>query len=172
LKEYNKAIQNLANTNSKLIFENYDINHASIVIGNIFRTSNEIVCIYDNDLSGDVLSSSEYINLEKEIEQFVSKKNTKLILVYKNQVNSKYHSFWKNLKLKYSVNLEIVKANDKLQNNVTDFLGSNLNFMVADKSKFRLEKTSESGDRGAICSFNNKGFSENLHNIFIDNYNQ
>jgi hypothetical protein len=165
LEEYEKRIKILSYSKSKVIFKNSSHEHASIVLSYLLKTSKEEVCIYDDDLSGDIAEQSVDNKLLTSFTEYIkSKKRLKIVINFLGKKN-KFQTTLLSLQDSYPETFQIKKANNDFIKEVENCTYSDLNFAIGDKSKFRIEY-GQRGERKALCSFNSESNVQLFRPIF------
>ena len=157
IEEYKIAIERLAKNQSDLVFNNSGIEHAAIVLSNIFKNS-DVVKIYANDMNGEISSQGCY---NQSINEFISRGgNLQIVLDNITNISSTLRSIInkKSAEIKISNNefrdsLKFISKNNQLNY-----------FAVGDNKMVRIEVDNKS--HKALCSFNLPDTGKVLSNFF------
>lgn len=165
LQNYEKNNETLAKYKSPLVFENWDLPHASIVIKTIVDFSEHEVLIYDKDLSGDLSSGEDIAEVvandeaEQVLEEFKKNKRAELLKSFENhlkqgknlfivvdEIKNRESETCKKLKeweKKYPFFLSVSEATDQFKqavNNLSDSEGRKVSYMaVGDMTSYRVQ---------------------------------
>jgi len=167
IKSYITAVEMLAKTQSSFLFDNSSHLHAAIVVTTMLKYSNIDVCIYDDDLSGDI--ADKYEPFYSELSSFFERGKTLKILIEKNNFKeTRIYETLYNLKSKYPNYLFVRQANDSFSSEIKNVYNSPINFAVSDSKAYRIEKIEvpKTEKRSAFCCFNEKRVAEQLKRIF------
>jgi hypothetical protein len=170
LENYKKSVEILAFSESNLVFKNSNHFHANIVLTNIVKNSKKNICIYDDDLSGDIaLLDNQFIT---ELTEFIKRKETVLKICIKEHCTS--NNFQNQLLniAKSNPNKVFIKlANKAFKDEIIKEFDSDLNFAIGDVKMFRLEYgNSKIEERKAFCSFNNEEYPAKINRIFDNHF--
>jgi len=148
--KYKNAIQDLANNRSKLSFNNSGPIHASIVISNIFKHSNDIVRIYANNMNGEISNHGDYLS---ELDSFLqSNKRLWLILdKYPLQKSEAYNKIF--TASQKSNKIQIRRSTADMTREIAYNFTQETHFITGDDTMFRIEYDNHMHQ--ALCSFNN-----------------
>jgi hypothetical protein len=153
---YRIAIENLAKNNDPSVFNNSEPAHAAIVLGNIFKNSNNSVKIFAKDFNGKVSDNDYYTTYLKSYLD----KNKPITVVFEEvpKPTSKALALLQKYKcIKDSnISIKVLTENSPLK--------SSPNFTVGDNKMFRVETSKE--DYTAVCSFNNIEFCSELESLY------
>ena len=165
LVDYQTNVEILAKNKINYTFSNVSPHHASIVINTLLKFSENIVRMFDGDLSGDIANthSESFTIIEKHVSN-----GKKLHIVIKDEIVSTTSKFLKKLREKYPDRVKLKIASPKFCQSIYSVFNDNIGCTIGDKSAFRLEK--EDGCRKAICNFNNPGYIEELISIFDNEF--
>lgn len=157
VSEYREIVNEIAKKrDNKLVISPTD-KHAAIIFKNLLEQASREVLIYDKDLSGDLLKlESGSLDL---LKSKVSK-NIKFLFI----VDSKEEILHELTPVLGFENVSFIVADDHFKKTVREKLGNDYYFAVVDGSMFRLEF--KDGSRNAICSFNDKTYSQNIIEVF------
>jgi hypothetical protein len=152
---YRIAIENLAKLKADTLFKNSGSSHAAIVLGNIFKSSNDSVKMIAKDFNGEVSGNPYYI---EALTGFL-KSNKSITIIFEGSPNpdSKALSLLNQYRLSKPAHISLRVINKPLQ-------VSPPNFTIGDNSMFRYETNKEVYT--ALCSFNDKDFVAKLDGIF------
>lgn len=160
MNDYAKYIQNLAQNDESIIFQNSSSEHASIVMSTIFKYSNENIRILAGNLNGEVSSSENY---NKELQSFLNRNGKIRILLddYNKNINPQT---LKILSEAYYYNPELVEIRLSPIKIIGAKTKKNLHFCIGDKKMFRLELDTKKYI--ANCSLN----SVEISGLLIDSF--
>jgi hypothetical protein len=152
LAEYEDSMRNLADVQDTFDFSNSSAAHASVVMCNIFRTADDYVYIFAEDLAGNV-SNERYVN---ELKRFMRKDNRTTLTVILEAAPKRRSAAIKAIleckehkpgKITIGYANDTQKAQDLLEE------GKKMHFTIADDRMYRKEiDTDEFVAKG---SFNN-----------------
>lgn len=166
LENYKKSVEILALTESNLVFKNSNHYHANIVLVNIIKGSKNNICIYDDNLSGDIADiDNQFVT---ELTESVRNKEIKLkICVKERHPENNFQTQLINLSKSNPDKVFIRIANEEFRDSIISNFESDLNFAIGDEKMFRLEYgDSVANERKAFCSFNNEDYSTRLSKVF------
>lgn len=167
LESYKNSVEILAKSESNLIFKNSNHQHANIVLTNIIKYSKKTLCIYDDNLSGDIADMDP--NFITELTELIKNKGTILKICIKEicKNNNKFQTQVIDFSRKYPGKVKIKIASRQFRDEIIRNFESDLNFAIGDEKMFRLEYGDPTlSERKAICSFNNEEYSVKLSSIF------
>ena len=166
LENYKKSVEILALTESKLVFKNSYHSHANIVLTNIIKYSKKSICIYDDNLSGDIANIDKQFITEL-IETIRNKETVLKICVKDNCQFNNFQTEIVNLSKSYPDKIYIKIASQEFRESIVKSFESDINFAIGDDKMFRLEYGDiEANERKAFCSFNNEEYPSKLSKIF------
>lgn len=156
---YEKNIEDLATSNSSIVFDNKGSDHAEVVLRNIIKNANSKIFMYTGSLSGKTLESEK---LSKELKSFLVKENTIFHIIHEEDTLNTSSLFYKALQPFIKDGKVVIK-----KSNCQDKQG--MHFCVADSKMLRLEIDKESFK--ALCSFNLPEESKKLEEKFESCFN-
>jgi hypothetical protein len=152
-ESYKNAIENLAASDDKSVFQNSDPVHAAIVLGNIFKKATKYVKIFAGRLNGQISNNSYYL----QSLQILLEKKIPLTILLEGYPDYNTNAF-KLLKT-YSAN-----SAPFISVSVIKSYGVFFHYTIADDCMFRLEV--EANSYSAYCSFNNIETTKLLNTSF------
>ena len=176
LKEYSKALDNLAKNSSKDKFPNKDHKHAAIALSKVLKYSNESFILFDDNLNGDVVKFNEVESFKKSLLDFISRNGkVKIVISDKNKKDNFELKLFLEVVSELYPNLVFIKiASKKFKSEMRKIYNEKINFAIGDDNKYRLEKFGENHvddkTRSAEGSFNNYDVVEELKNVFEYNF--
>jgi hypothetical protein len=139
LAEYEDSMRNLADVQDTFDFSNSSAAHASVVMCNIFRTADDYVYIFAEDLAGNV-SNERYVN---ELKRFMRKDNRTTLTVILEAAPKRRSAAIK----------AILECKEHKPGKITIGYANDMHFTIADDRMYRKEiDTDEFVAKG---SFNN-----------------
>jgi hypothetical protein len=142
MDSYEKNIMDLANSNSKVVFDNEGADHAEVVLRNIIKNANSRIFMYTGSLSGETLESEK---LSNELKAYLNKENTIFHIIHEEDTLNTNSLFYETLK-PFIDNKKVIIKKSNCQN------GKGMHFCVADSKMLRLEN--DPIQFKALCSFN------------------
>ena len=170
LQTYKEAVNELARLRSSLIFQNDNINHASIVIEAIIENSEKEVLIYDDKLNGDISDKSS--SFLETVNEFVVAHHgsVKIVVEDTNGGNeSNIETVLRNLVKVHPGKVDVRKQSAEFRNEIGRVcqrlqIQTKVHYTVGDSRMFRLEFPA--GPRKALCSFNSSAVAGQLRKPF------
>lgn len=136
LRAYKKAVKKMADEQVNFTIANSSKEHATVIMCNIFRTANDYIKIFAEDLHGSV-STNEYIS---ELRNFIARSEVStldVIIEAKPQNASNAIRAICNLRREYPKRVKIDYANDS--NSLLADEERKIHFTFADDRMFRKE---------------------------------
>ena len=158
MHEYKEAVKELANNREDYNFPNKGKDHAKIVLGMIFETTNDEISMFSGELDYEILK-----DIFESISSFIDRGGKLRIILDKPDIP--YNDIISFLCKK---NIPIKIANDVFRKNVKA-LSKNAelyHFIIGDRRAFRIEV--DTNEYKAICNFNNPDVSQRFLKIFND----
>jgi len=157
--KYKNAIDELANKQSSLSFNNSGPTHASIVISNIFKHTESIMRIYAKNMNGEISKIGDYL---EQLQKFLESPKELRILIDELPYNkSKAFDLVTN---DSKSNISIKFASDELRKEIAFWYNPGTHFITGDSKMFRLEY--DSNGHQALCGFNNISQVKTLNRMF------
>lgn len=160
IKEYKKEISDAIKNNINKRFPNSSIEHAKILVKEIINNSDKEIYSLSSSFNQDF-----YLSLEKEIRNFLNKKETKFHLMVGNKENGIISKLKNEYPGQFIVTF-IEKEKMPIDKNTQEYV----NYIVNDKNAYRYEYSDKNIDLGiveAIANFN----SPEEAKILLDNFN-
>lgn len=165
MEKYIRFIEDLANTESETPYTNKGEQHASIVMGNIFRTSKNIIEMYSGNFDNSVTNKDYFLD---NLIQFLLKPDTKLRLILEGKPDKASISY----KLIESFNgdkVEIKKEAGQLFY-FGDDISQKVHFAIGDGRMYRIE--TDSSLKKAQGCFNDVKNAKMLSEMFNTQFNK
>lgn len=159
VSSYKYTIDKLAKSRSAIPIPNSSNNYANIAISTIFDNAENLVLIYGQDLSGDILDSDIY--LAESIYSFLSKNQSKIIMSIVNP-NTKSSS-WSSILKKYTNQIKLAQTPSQIVTRLNE-IGIN-SFVVSDNDSLRIETLKDKSIESFVCFFDPKS-SDSLITLF------
>lgn len=134
LTPYRKYIEDLANNRSTEEFYNSDLNHAKIVLANMFRIAENKVRVFCKDMLSEVNSDSEYL---KQVGFFLERGGEVDVLLHNYTDELKDKAIWKLLDSYIKEGKVRVHYNNGKGFRNSD--GNFVHFTVVDNMAYRFE---------------------------------
>lgn len=161
-EKYLESVEDLAKENSSVVFFNSDFNHAAIVMGTIFKYSNDTLKIFAGNLQHDFCQSDRYIF---ELESFI-KRGEKVQILF-DELNgdklpdSKISNILKKYLIAFPHKIEIRKTMVMVVDSKTK---QKVHFTTADNKSYRIEN--DTVNFTAKCCFNDSEKAKSLNLLF------
>ena len=168
--QYIETIGRLAKSKSDLEFPSYKPEHAAIILTNIISSAENSVCIYDDELDGDLADA--YPEFYNATDRFLeNKKSMRIVVRNGRKLDTRIYHYLKNKSTHYS-NLEVRTVSSQFMNSIKAEFQHDMNFAVGDRRSYRMETTQMvRGYREAFNSFNDIETAGKLTDIFDKNFN-
>lgn len=167
LARYKEFVSELAANKDGKTFFNSGKDHASVVMSNIFKYSNNTIRMHSGNLNGDVCKDSDYIS---NLDNFLAHDNTKLYLSLDQyddkKMNREIYTLLKFYQRNYTSKVIVKTTKGYFIDNDTR---QKTHFIVGDDSMYRLEYNTS--DYQARCSFSNEEDCKVLINLFDTLFN-
>jgi len=133
LSSYRNTLVKLAKSRSQIPIPNSSLVHANIALATIFDYANSLVCIYSQDLSGDILIKDNA--LYNSILSFLQKETSRLIL---SVVHSKSkHVQWDTIIKKHPLKIDLIYTPSDVVQKLNKI--GIISFTVSDSYSIRIE---------------------------------
>ncbi len=172
IQAYIKALNNLANNDDGMVFDNKGSEHASAVMGTIFKHAQEYVYIYANDMNGDISKDHYYLD---ELRGFLERNGKIRIFLdsLSNFDNSELLNPSITLLRNYKNNnaVEVKEVTENFKNEMISIAKKKTlyHFAIADNKMVRIEEDNIT-HKAPFCSFNHPDYALKLRTIFDSNF--
>lgn len=165
LEEYKKYILDTANNGTYSVFYNSSKEHASIVMGTIFKSSQNNVRIWAGKLNGEVSSDDYYIS---ELKNFLERGGKVKIILDEssNEINPKLKNILALYRFLNPESIEIKTTAVRVGLTSDDEAYKHVHFTVGDDRMYRLELFPDKYT--AKGNFNDKKTSSDFIRVFDD----
>lgn len=164
LEQYQKYLEFLAANKRPDIFTNAGMEHASILMAEMFKNSKNKVRIFCKGFKPDLTTKEKY---KTALLSYLDKGLPLQILVKDDQYITK--SYLKTEK-KENYTIEAKRITEEGLQTISEFFSSEVNFAIFDDDKFRLEI--DPSKFKAIGSFNDTNKAAILEKMFDDAFNE
>lgn len=162
--KYLESVEDLAKEESEVVFFNSNYQHASIVMGTIFKFSKDNIKIFAGNLQYDFCQSDRYIT---ELEKFIKRGNKIQILLDELDGDRLPESKISKILLRYMLafpeKMEIKKSIYSVVDSVTE---QKIHFTTSDDKIYRIEN--DTVNFTAKCCFNDEKQAKSLNEVFDD----
>jgi hypothetical protein len=170
LKEYEAYLRSLAESKSPDIFTNSGLQHASILMAEMFRNTNSSVKMFCHGFKPQLITTKEYT---KALYDYLdSDKSIDILMETDEYMNQEAYTTLAEYKKKNPgkpIKIKLILPDDRKE--ICNTLGREfVNFSVFDDDKFRLEIEPEK--YRAIGSFNNPKLTKMLIDMFDKAFNK
>ena len=152
---YKKYIKNLADQGSSSLFFNSSKEHASCIMANIFRKSNEEICIVAGNLNGDVSSNPRY---QSELLSFLGRGGKLKVLLTNPDLETPSDTISLLMSSKNSGQVSIKNTNGSLVKMEIEGNENEVHWTIGDNKMIRIEHDTK--NYLAFGSFNYKGIDK------------
>ena len=167
IEKYKRNIESLALNKESMVFLNSGKEHASIVMGNIFNSSKDIVRVFAGSFNGDVSGDSYYRNhLIKFLEN--GGKLKVLLEQYNDENPPAIFSYLNSFDFFYPENVEVKISNTRLVSDSDNEKA--VHFTTGDSSMYRIEY--DTINYLAKGNFNDPLETNNLIEIFDEIFDE
>lgn len=146
---YEEAVEHFAINKENEVLSNSGPDHAVIIFKNIFRTAENEISLYANDIfsqENPITTDFAYMNAMKS---FLEKKDTRLRIILRNYNEATSNNPLRDLIRTYSAEKVIFRVN---KDNDVCIGDQKVHFCLADGRMYRMEYATE--ERKARCNFN------------------
>ena len=171
ISAYKNRIHDFADRLDPFIFSNEGVEHAEIVLSEMYEHAREKVYVYCGHLDEKLTSRPQYYNaltayLEsgKELKVMIGD-NPEVMSPALSRIVEKCREKTTDNKCIKNIECKILKVLSGLNSHFNFNEKQNIHFTVADNRSFRLE--TEPKEYRAFCSFNNVDISTKLSTIFL-----
>lgn len=164
---YAQNIKTLAKKQKSDLYSNNNLDHTNIILSNMLSSSKKVLCLYEEQLNGDLLGRKNEIDLLSEFKKFLKKNGRIEIIIDADKGNS-------NLKKKNEIierlkslpsGLSLYQLNSQTINNKTS-ISEIPYFAIGDDLSYRIEDKNSPYKRQAFGSFSDREMSGELNDIF------
>lgn len=165
INKFKKAVDTVAKKQESYSIEHFGPEQSAIVLGTIFKYSNDIVKMYVGDLNGDISNHKFYI---EQFKNFIVRGGKVKVLIQND--NSINRSSIKSLLDMYSSMKENVNILDtsKTLTYTNDTGEREFHFAIGDNKFVRIENDIDK--YSGFASFNAPELANNLNDLFDDIY--
>jgi hypothetical protein len=164
-ESYKHYVEKISSGRRKDIIHNVGVEHASIVLGNIFSSSEKIVRVFSGKMSNEVTSNKYYL---QHLKNYIYQTNGHIKILLNDSAEpdeeSEAISFIKNLPDEIRNRVEIRYSTESVY--LGDDKSKKIHFATGDKSIFRIE--TDPSNHKAYASFNNSEVTADLIRVFDD----
>lgn len=160
---FRQRVENFAELQSEIAFENEGRYHAAIVAGTIFQKANNYLYIYSSNLNNNVSGLSDFIDNLKKLIYTNDDIEIKVLL-------ENYDVDDKSIALEFLLDLSETNKNIQLKkiNESQNILKKIGHIIISDDKMIRIE--TDTSNYGASCSFNyNK--TDEFKKLFLNQFN-
>lgn len=165
--KYLESVEELAREGSEVVFFNSNCQHASIVMGTIFKFSKDTINIFAGNLQHDFCQSERYIT---ELEEFIKRGSKIQILLDELDGEQLPESKISKILLRYMFafpeKVIIKRTNFNVVDDETD---QKVHFTTSDNKTYRIEN--DTMNFTAKCCFNDQKQVSSLNDIFNNIFN-